>query len=121
MFNKNLKSLRKQMGISQENLAAQLNVVRQTVSKWENGLSVPDAEQLIKISEILGVEVSDLLGTVKEKENNPDQIAVSLAQINEQLAIKNNRARRIWRIVLVSLLVIVVLWLILLFFNYLPA
>ena len=41
MFQNNLKALRKEKGITQEELAARLNVVRQTVSKWEKGLSVP--------------------------------------------------------------------------------
>ena len=53
MFNENLKKLRKEKGFSQEELAAKLNVVRQTISKWEKGLSVPDAQLLISLSEIL--------------------------------------------------------------------
>ena len=62
MFSENLKTLRKNKGFSQEQLSVRLNVVRQTISKWEKGLSVPDAEMLVKISEILNVSVSDLLG-----------------------------------------------------------
>ena len=53
MFQDNLKALRKKKGFTQEELAARLNVVRQTVSKRENGLSVPDSELLIKLAEIL--------------------------------------------------------------------
>ena len=55
MFQDNLKALRKEKGITQEELAARLNVVRQTVSKWEKGLSVPDSDLLIKLAEILDV------------------------------------------------------------------
>ena len=60
MFSENLKQIRKEKGISQEELAARLNVVRQTISKWEKGLSVPDAELLIKLSEILETSVGYL-------------------------------------------------------------
>ena len=62
MFSDNLKTMRKEKGFSQEQLATRLNVVRQTISKWEKGLSVPDAELLIQLAEVLDVEVSDLLG-----------------------------------------------------------
>ena len=49
MLKDNLKTLRKNKGLSQEELSVKLNVVRQTVSKWEQGFSVPDAEMLISI------------------------------------------------------------------------
>ena len=58
MIEKNIKRLRKQAGMSQEELAIRLAVVRQTVSKWENGLSVPDAEMVIKIAELFHVPVT---------------------------------------------------------------
>ena len=97
MLNENIKQLRKNKGYTQETLAQQLGVVRQTVSKWEKGLSVPDAELMQKIAEVLEVDVGDLLGaaTVSEKDNG--EIAQQLARINEQLAIKNRRARRVWK------------------------
>ena len=60
MLKDNLKTLRKNKGLSQEELAIKLNVVRQTVSKWEQGLSVPDAEMLISISEIFDTPVSTI-------------------------------------------------------------
>jgi len=97
MFQDNLKALRKKKGITQEELAARLNVVRQTVSKWEKGLSVPDSELLIKLAEILEVPVSRLLGSKIEEEEQPDDLAEQLFRINEQLAIKNRRARRVWK------------------------
>ena len=53
MLKENIKTLRKSKGLSQEELAIKLNVVRQTISKWEQGLSVPDAEMLIKLAEVL--------------------------------------------------------------------
>ena len=62
MFSENLKAMRKAKGYTQEEVAIKLNVVRQTVSKWEKGLSVPDADVLIKLAEVLDTKVSILLG-----------------------------------------------------------
>ena len=50
MLKDNIKSIRKAKGLSQQELAVKLNVVRQTISKWEQGLSVPDSDMLIAIS-----------------------------------------------------------------------
>ena len=61
MLGKNIKALRKSKGLSQEELAVKLNVVRQTISKWEKGLSVPDSDMLISISEVFETSVSNLL------------------------------------------------------------
>ena len=66
MLKENIKAIRKAKGLSQEELAEKLNVVRQTVSKWEQGLSVPDADLLIAISEILETPVGTLLGETAE-------------------------------------------------------
>lgn len=106
MLSENLKKLRKAKGFSQEELAIRLNVVRQTVSKWEKGLSVPDADMLLKIAENLEVSVSELLGA--EFETNTDSSIVDqLTRINEQLAVKNRRARRIWKAIAGILIAIV--------------
>lgn len=115
MFNENLKKLRKEKGFSQEELAAKLNVVRQTISKWEKGLSVPDAQLLISLSEILETPVSVLLGeTIESKESVSDKnaIAEQLSRINSQLSEKTLRNRRIWssvKIALISIVVIILL------------
>lgn len=103
MFGENVKTLRKQKGFSQEELAARLHVVRQTISKWEKNLSVPDADTLIRLAEILEVPVSELLGAKIENENTASDVAEQLSRINEQLAIKNRRSRRIWKIVAIIL------------------
>jgi len=107
MFNENLKTLRKAGGFSQEELAIRLSVVRQTVSKWEKGLSVPDADLLIKIAEVFDVPVSRLLGAKLEDEKEVDAIAEQLSRINEQLAVKNRRASRIWKIIVAILAAII--------------
>ena len=109
MFGENLKTLRKQKGFSQEELATRLHVVRQTISKWEKNLSVPDADTLIRLAETLEVSVSELLGAKIENENTASDVAEQLSRINEQLAIKNRRSRRIWKIVAIILAAIVLI------------
>lgn len=88
MLNENMKTIRKSKGLSQEELAIKLNVVRQTISKWEQGLSVPDADMLISISEVLETPVSALLGeTVAETQADGWRaISEKLEVINLQLA-----------------------------------
>ncbi len=117
MFSENLKTLRKQRGFTQEELAARLNVVRQTVSKWEKGLSVPDADMLMRLAEILETTVSTLLGSAIPDEKEPNDIAEQLARINEQLAVKNRRSRRIWRTVAAVLIVLAVIYILLIALN----
>ena len=102
MLGENLKALRKQKGLSQEVMAQQLNVVRQTVSKWEQGLSVPDAQMLTNIAELFEVPVSSLLGESIEENVNVNEIAVQLAVLNQQLAARRGRTRKIVRIVLIA-------------------
>ena len=89
MLQENLKRFRKEKGFSQEQLAVRLHIVRQTVSKWEQGLSVPDAEMLVRVSEVLEVPVADLLGKTAGEEppdSTPDSIARELQKLNELLA-----------------------------------
>lgn len=122
MLSENLQQLRKSKGLSQEELAIQLNVVRQTLSKWEKGLSVPDAEMLIRIAEVLDTSVSDLLGenTPAAEQTELKLIAAKLELINEQLARQNERRRRLWRAVYITLIVLASLLLLQVVFTYLP-
>ena len=113
MLSDNIKNLRKNKGFTQEELANKLNVVRQTVSKWEIGYSVPDAEMLKKIAEILETDVSQLLGSSIEETSNTDLVAEQLSRINEQLVIKNRRTRRIWKTIGVVILVVIIVQMIL--------
>ena len=74
MLNKTLKHFRTSHKMTQEELALKLAVTRQTVSKWENGISVPDADTLSKIADIFGVSVIELLGSSELlKENNTEK------------------------------------------------
>lgn len=90
MIGENIKHFRKEKGISQEELAVRLNVVRQTVSKWENGRSVPDADVLVQIAKMLEVSVGELLGTEADNVAAID-LSEELSKANEQLA--KNRQR----------------------------
>lgn len=120
MFCHNLKSLRKAKGLSQEELAIKLSVVRQTVSKWENGISVPDAEMLIKIAEALDTTVNIILGEqiIIEEKTELKAIASKLEILNEQMAKRNERVRRIWRIVFVVVIIITTCSLLFTFANF---
>lgn len=110
MFHENLKTMRKAKGYTQEELAIKLNVVRQAVSKWEKGLSVPDADALCKIVDVLDTDVSTLLGEEIVEETDKSAVAQQLAKISEQLAMKNQRSKTIWKVVCIILFVIVVFY-----------
>lgn len=114
MLNENIRNLRKKKGFSQEELAARLHVVRQTVSKWEKGLSVPDAEMIQKLAQEMEVTVAELLGTVIDQPAEQNEIAAQLSRINEQMAIRNRRSARIWKGIGAALSVVVVVLLVLL-------
>ena len=109
MFGENLKAMRKAKGYTQEELAIRINVVRQTVSKWEKGLSVPDADVLSQIAEVLDTKVSVLLGGTITEETDKDAVAEQLAKISEQLAIKNRRSKAIWKTIGMIVLAIMLL------------
>ena len=109
--------MRKAKGYTQEELAIKLNVTRQTISKWEKGLSVPDVDFLFKIADVLETNVGTLLGGAIMDEVNTDTVAEQLAKISEQLAIKNRRSKRIWKIVGIVLLTILALNLLLAIFG----
>ena len=120
VFQENLRLKRKERGLSQEELASRLHVVRQTISKWEKGQSVPDAEQLIKLAVILETTVSELLGTQVENEEESTQLAKELSRINTQLAIRNHRTRRVLKIIAIALLVFAALIFAIMALNYAP-
>ena len=110
MLKDNIKSIRKSKGLSQEELAIKLNVVRQTISKWEQGLSVPDSELLVALSDALDTPVSTLLGEniTEQKEDSLKEIAEKLEIINLQLAQRKERIRKILQWIFISICVILV-------------
>lgn len=100
----NLRKLRRAKGLSQEELAVKLNVVRQTISKWEQGSSVPDSEMLMRIAAELDTTVNVLLGDTVDAEENSDlkTIAAKLEVLNEQFAKRNETRRKVWRAIFIA-------------------
>lgn len=90
MINDNIRKYRKEKGLSQEEMAVRLHVVRQTVSKWENGKSVPDAEALINMAALFEVPVVKLLG-IEREQSGLDDLTEELSRLNEELAKKNRQ------------------------------
>ena len=120
MLNENIKKLRKAKGLSQEELAIKLNVVRQTVSKWENGLSVPDSSMLIILADELDITVSELLGETVAEPTTDDLKTLSekLEVINLQLAKRSTAKLKTIRWILISLCAaIVIIFIALAFMN----
>lgn len=111
MLNENIKSIRKSKGLSQEELAIKLNVVRQTISKWEKGLSVPDSDMLISISEVLETPVSTLLGEtiVEPKIDDLKVISEKLEIINLQLSQRKTTRRKIFHWIFIALCAVIVI------------
>ena len=111
MLSNNLKRIRKSKGLSQEELAIKLNVVRQTVSKWENGLSVPDSDMLITLADELDTSVNVLLGETVTESMTDDLKVISkkLEAINLQLAKRNMVKIKTIRLILIALCTFIVL------------
>lgn len=111
MLSENIKAIRKSKGLSQEELAVKLNVVRQTISKWEQGLSVPDSDMLISLSEALETPVSTLLGETVTESKVDDLKAISekLEIINLQLAQRKTTRRKTLHWLLIVLCAVTVI------------
>ncbi|RGC53919.1 helix-turn-helix domain-containing protein [Absiella sp. AM29-15] len=122
MLNENIKAIRKSKGLSQEELAVKLNVVRQTISKWEQGLSVPDADMLISISEIFETPVSTLLGEniIETKADDLKVISEKLEIINLQLANRKMTKQKLLHWLFISLGIVIMIVFIILFISHSP-
>ena len=110
MLSENIKTIRKSKGLSQEELAVKLNVVRQTISKWEQGISVPDSDMLISLSEALETPVSTLIGesVIESEANDLKVISEKLEVINLQLAQRKSARRKIFHWLFISLYAVTV-------------
>ena len=110
-FNEKLIKLRKERGLSQEELGAAVGVSRQTISKWEQGLSVPDSDMLIALSDALATPVSALLGefAVRAEADDLKAIAEKLEIINLQLARQKAARRKTLRWLLIALCAVTVI------------
>ena len=111
MLNENIKKLRQAIGLSQEELAIKVNVVRQTISKWENGLSVPDSSMLITLADELDTSVGILLGepVTESTPNDLKTISEKLEVINLQLAKRSMAKVKTIRWVLISLSILMII------------
>ena len=120
MLSERIKTLRKKKGMSQEELALEVHVVRQTISKWENALSVPDADELLHLAKVMEVSVNTLLGVEEKESLLYEDLVNELARVNEELAgmceqerlVKQaNRIRgKILFLVIISLIFLFQLW-----------
>ena len=121
MLSENIKEYRKQKGYTQETLAQALNIVRQTVSKWEKGYSVPDADMLEKLAEVLDVSVSDLLGSASDDQKQTsdlERISSQLAMLNDQIARETARRKRSRLIKTIVMAVVLAVVAIVLFWTF---
>ena len=111
MLSENIKTARKSKRLSQEEVAVKLNVVRQTISKREKGLSVPDSDMLIALSDALATPVSALLGefAVRAEADDLKAIAEKLEIINLQLARQKAARRKTLRWLLIALCAVTVI------------
>ena len=109
MLKDTIKKLRIQQGLSQDELAERVHVVRQTISKWERGTSVPDADSLMALARALGVSAAELLGESAMAEKEPRDLAWETSLLDERVTSRNgsiascapsngrSSARRLWR------------------------
>ena len=122
MLSENIKTIRKAKGLTQQELAVKLNVVRQTISKWEQGLSVPDSELLLALSEALETPVSTLLGEAitEPKADDLKVLSQKLEVINLQLSKRQQSRRKTAHWLFISLAIVIVLITAVLFFLNSP-
>ena len=97
MLKDTIKKLRTEQGLSQDELAERVHVVRQTVSKWECGTSVPDADSLVALARALGVSAAELLGESAMVEKKPDDLAWETSLLDERIASESQRLDRLVR------------------------
>lgn len=111
-FNNKLYELRKQKGLSQEELANKLNVSRQTVSKWELGDSTPDMEKLIGLSDLFDISLDEFVlgkeGKVQAQESKTSDI---VHVVEEKVLTQKNKkvAKKGFKITMIILGIILVL------------
>ena len=122
LLGEKLKKARKNIGMSQNEVAEELMLSRQTISKWEKNYSVPDAEVFVKLADVLEVQTSQLLGVkvdsdVQTTEEKQNAYAEQLAHIAEQMAVRNRQRKRIWKTIGIAFAVIIVVYIILIVMN----
>ena len=97
MLKDTIKKLRIEQGLSQDELAERVHVVRQTVSKWERGTSVPDADSLMALARALGVSAAELLGESAIAKKEPNDLAWETSLLDERVTSESQRLDRLVR------------------------
>lgn len=102
MLNENIKKLRKQKGLTQEQLAEKLNITRQSVAKWEKGESIPDIYSIMGLSEIFNITIDEIVRYLLDKQiknNDEGKYVFGTVKVSEkgQILIPK-RAREIFNI-----------------------
>lgn len=117
MLGNRLREVRKTKGYSQDYVAKRIGVTRSTVSRWEKEVAVPDTDSMMKLSEILDVEMNAFLGEREPEKTDKEYISERLALITEELSIRNRRHKRFWRIVIGVVIGVVFITIVLLILN----
>ena len=95
-FGTRLAALRKERGLTQDSIADRLNISAQAVSKWENDLTSPDIDTLIKLSDMLDVTLDELMGKVKRDAvvmNDPKD--TDLSKLTLRIVVDSNEGDKI--------------------------
>ncbi|MFX0547767.1 helix-turn-helix domain-containing protein [Hathewaya histolytica] len=112
-FNNKLYSLRKQKGLSQEELGGKLNVSRQTISKWELGETTPELEKLIALGDFFEISLDELVMDVKAKESTKTELLAmnrfkTIIDSIDQEKVKIS-TKKILKMVLITIVIILVI------------
>ena len=108
-----LKELRKEKGITQEQLAEQLNTSNRSVSRWETGSNLPDLSMLIILAEYYDVDVKEIIDGKRRSENINEEVKETLEKVasyNEMLNLKFMRKGIISMCIVFFILVIISIW-----------
>lgn len=76
-----LQELRKEKGLTQEQLAEQLGVARRTVSRWETGANMPDLDILVELSDLYAVDLREILNGEREREHMNEELKETVLQV----------------------------------------
>ncbi|MGN0743243.1 MAG: helix-turn-helix domain-containing protein [Candidatus Fimadaptatus sp.] len=110
MLNENLSRIRRERGLTQAALANKLNVVRQSVSKWENGTAVPDADMLCRLADALDVSAAELLrGSEREPRTDTAAGAGQRVETSEQQAVRSGTGGNALKVALEAVIGLVLL------------
>ncbi len=91
-----IATLRKQQGLTQQQLADKLNLSNKTISKWESGAGSPDISNLTILADVLGISVDELLrGKLNEKEITPITDSPKTEALPKELTSEQKKERAI--------------------------